>query len=188
MPSKLNTPPPVEPITLADAKAHLRVTHADEDQLIGTLISSARRIIEARCGLLLIQQVWTAYLDDWPDTGVIELPLAPVLSISTVAVFGEDDIAATIDPAHYYADTASRPPRLLLRGSRIWARPGRIANGIAISVTAGYGAAASSVPEPLRQAILILVAHWFEHRGAAAPPPLPLTVDALTRPYREARL
>ena len=77
---------------------------------------------------------------------------------------------------------------MLLRGSRVWARPGRIANGIAITVTAGYGPAASSVPEPLRQAVLQLVAHWYEHRGNAVPPPIPLTIDPLIGPYRELRL
>ena len=188
MPAILITPPAAEPILLAEAKAHLRVVHAEEDQLISTLINSARRIVEARSGLLLIDQVWTSFLDDWPDSGVIELPLSPVSSIASVATYGEDDIAAAVDPAHYYADTASRPPRLLLRGSRVWARPGRIANGIAITVTAGFGPAAADVPQPLRQAILILIAHWFEHRGTENPPPLPLTLDALIRPWREVRL
>ena len=188
MPAILVTPPAIEPVSLAGAKAHLRVVHAEEDQLISTLISSARRIAEARSGLLLIEQVWTSFLDDWPDTGVIDLPLSPVSSITEVRTYGEDDIAAAIDPAHYYADTASRPPRLLLRGSRVWARPGRIANGVAITMTAGFGPNAADVPEPLRQAILILVAHWFEHRGTGNPPPLPLTLDALIRPWREVRL
>ena len=188
MPSILITPPAAEPISLAEAKAHLRAVHADEDQLIGTLINSARRIVEARSGLLLIQQTWKCYLDDWPETGIIDLPLSPVQAIADLAVYGEDDIAALIDPAHYFADTLSRPARLVMRGSRAWARPGRAANGIAITLTVGFGAAASAVPAPLRQAILILVAHWFEHRGNANPPPLPLTLDALIRPYRGVRL
>jgi uncharacterized phiE125 gp8 family phage protein len=188
MPSILITPPAIEPVSLVEAKAHLRAVHAEEDQLIGTLISSARRIVEARSGLLLIQQTWTCYYDDWPDNGIIDLSLAPVTTVNSLTVFSDDDIPASIDPAHFYADTASRPPRLLLRGSRVWARPGRIANGIAIAVTAGFGAAASAVPEPLCQAILILVAHWFEHRGNNNPPPLPLTLDALISPWREVRL
>lgn len=188
MPSVLVTPPAVEPVSLSEAKAHLRVSHADEDGLIGTLIVSARRIVEARTGLVLIEQVWTCYRDDWPDDGVVSLPLSPVSIVSDVGVFGEDNVKAVIDPAHYYADLASRPPRLLLRGSRVWARPGRIANGIAITVTAGYGPAASSVPQPLRQAVLQLVAHWYEHRGNAVPPPFPLTIDPLIQPYREFRL
>lgn len=188
MPSILITPPAVEPVSLAEAKAHLRVVSADEDQLIAALIDSARRIAEARSGLLFIQQTWKAYLDDWPPGGVIDLPLAPVSSVADVAVLGEDDIAAIIDPAHYFADTASRPARLVLRGSRAWARPGRVANGIAITLNVGFGAAATAVPAPLRQAMLVLIAHWFEHRGNADPPPLPLTVDSLLAPYRELKL
>jgi uncharacterized phiE125 gp8 family phage protein len=188
MPSILITPPALEPVSLAEARAHLRIAHVDEDALIGTLISSARRIVEARTGLFLIEQVWTSYLDDWPDDGIVLLPLSPVTVVGEVGVFGEDDVKAVIDPAHYYADLTSRPPRLLLRGSRVWARPGRIANGIAITVTAGYGPAAPSVPEALRQAVLQFVAHWYEHRGNAVPPPLPLTIDPLIQPYRELRL
>ncbi len=76
----------------------------------------------------------------------------------------------------------------MLRGSRSWQRPGRIGNGITIEVTAGFGPLAIDVPEPLRQAMLQLVAHWFEHRGNASPPPLPLTLEGLLRPYREVRL
>ncbi len=188
MASVLVTPPAIEPVSLAEAKAHLRITHADEDALISTLIVSARRIVEARTGLLLIEQEWTCYLDDWPDDGVIAIPLSPVSAVEDLSVFGENDTPAVIDPAHYYVDVASRPSRLMLRGSRVWARPGRIGNGIAIAVTAGFGTTAVAVPEALRQAILLLVAHWHEHRGNAEPPALPLTLDALTQPFRAVRL
>lgn len=188
MPSILITPPALEPVPLADAKAHLRVGHADDDAMIGMLITAARRHIEAQTGLVLLSQQWQHFRDDWPDRGIVSLPLSPVLSVDEVAVHGEDDTKAVIDPAHYYVDTASRPPRLLLRGSRVWARPGRAANGISISVTAGFGSAADDVPEPLRQAHLLLIAHWYEHRGNANPPPLPLTISTLLAPFREKRL
>lgn len=188
MPSILVTPPGIEPVTLGEAKAHLRVAHTDEDQLIGTLIAAARREIEARTGLALVEQAWTVYRDDWPDNGVIDLPLAPLKSVDELATYSDDDVKSTVDPAHYYVDAASRPPRLLLRGSRVWARPGRIGNGVAISVTAGFGPNADDVPESLRQAMLVLVAHWYDHRGDSRPPAPPLTVDALLRPFREARL
>jgi uncharacterized phiE125 gp8 family phage protein len=188
MPSVLVTPPALEPVSLAEAKAHLRVSHSDEDQIIGALVASARRIVEARSGLMLISQTWVHSLDRWPDYGVIEIPLAPVLAVEELAVYGEDDTKAVIDAAHYFADLASRPPRLLLRGSRMWPPPGRTLNGISVTVEAGFGATAAAVPEPLRQAMLILVAHWYENRGNAEPPAMPLTVDALIRPYREVRL
>lgn len=86
------------------------------------------------------------------------------------------------------AKRSSRPPRILLRGSRVWARPGRIGNGVAVTVTAGFGAAAADVPEPLRLAIRLMIAHWYEHRGNGEAPPPPLTVAALLAPFREKRL
>ena len=187
MPSILVTPPAVEPVSLAEAKAHLRITHGDEDAIISTLIIAARRHAEAHTGLALVSQQWRHYRDDWPDDGTVALPLAPLLSIDEVAVYGDDDVKAVVDPAHYYADAASRPPRLLLRGSRVWARPGRIGNGVAILLTVGFGAAAA-VPAELRQAVLQLVAHWYEHRGHANPPPAPLTAATLLAPFRGLHL
>jgi uncharacterized phiE125 gp8 family phage protein len=67
------------------------------------------------------------------------------------------------------------------------AQPGRLAAGIELDVVCGYGDAASDVPEPLRQAIRLLVAHWYENRGLAtlgAVTVLPATVAALIAPYR----
>ena len=187
MPSILVTPPATEPVSLAEAKAHLRISHVDEDQFIGTLIIAARRHAESQTGLALVSQQWRHFRDDWPDDAAIPLPLAPLLSVDEVATYGDDDVKTVIIPTYYYADAVSRPPRLLLRGSRVWARPGRIGNGVAILVTVGFGAAAA-VPAELRQAVLQLVAHWYEHRGNANPPPAPLTAGTLLAPFRGLHL
>ena len=184
MPSILTSPPAAEPVTLAEAKAHLRVTHGDDDIYISTLIKTARQSIEAQTGLGLVSQGWSVFLDDWPEQGVIELPLAPVLDIADIRVHGEDDISATIDPAHYYEDKVSRPARIILRGSRNWVRPGRVANGIEILLTIGF----TNVPEPLRQAVLQLVGHWHERRGDETADEKPFHLAQLIRPYRELRL
>ena len=96
----------------------MRVTHNDDDDIyISTLIKTARQSIEAQTGLGLISQGWSVFLDDWPEQGVIELPLAPVLDIADIKVHGDDDTSAIIDPAHYYEDKVSRPARIILRGS-----------------------------------------------------------------------
>jgi uncharacterized phiE125 gp8 family phage protein len=184
MPSILTTPPAAEPVTLAEAKAHLRVTHGDDDVYISTLIKTARQGIEAQTGLGLVSQGWSVFLDNWPDNGVIELPLAPVLDIADIKVYGDDDTSAVIDPAHYYEDKVSRPARIILRGSRSWVAPGRVANGIEILLTIGF----TSVPEPLREAVLQLVGHWYETRGDETVDEKPLSVAQLIQPYRELRV
>lgn len=187
MPSILTAPPAVEPVSLAEAKAHLRIAHTDEDDLIGKLIVAARRHLELETGLVFVTQGWSCFRDAWPPGSAVPLPLAPVQAVGDVKVYGEDDVASIVDPAHYFLDNVSRPPRLILRGQRLWPIPGRFGNGIEIEVTAGFGNAASDVPQPLREAMLLLVAHWYGHRGDAEAR-LPLGLDALIDQFREKRL
>jgi uncharacterized phiE125 gp8 family phage protein len=180
----LTTPPTVEPVNLAEAKAHLRVTHADDDTFISTLIVTARRVIEQRYGLSLMQQSWSVFLDRWPSCAVLPLPLFPVQSITDVKIYGDDDVAATLDPAHYFLDAASRPSRLVLRQGRIVPPPGRRANGIEIKLTSGFAA----VPQHIKQALLLIVADYYANRGDVENASLPLSAVELLATYREVRL
>jgi uncharacterized phiE125 gp8 family phage protein len=180
----LTTPPTVEPVNLAEAKAHLRVTHADDDTFISTLIVTARRVIEQRYGLSLMQQSWSVFLDRWPNCAVLPLPLFPVQSITDVKIYGDDDVAATLDPAHYFLGAASRPSRLVLRQGRIVPPPGRRANGIEIKLTSGFAA----VPQHIKQALLLIVADYYANRGDVENASLPLSAVELLATYREVRL
>jgi uncharacterized phiE125 gp8 family phage protein len=183
----LTTPPATEPVSLAEAKSHLRVTHADDDAYISTLIISARRRVEARTGLRLITQGWSQFMDCWPQGGIVDVRLNPVSAISDVITYGDTDTPATIDPAHYFLDATSNPPRLVFRTGRFPANPGRRAKGIELRVTAGFGTAAQ-VPQELKQAILLLVADAFANRGDESVRPLPAAVLELINAYRVMRL
>ena len=187
MPLILTTPPAAEPVSLAEAKAHLRVTHADDDAYISRLIAAARRAIELASGLRLVSQGWSLFADRWPDTPMLSLQLAPVSSITDIITYGEDDTAATVDPAHYYLDAVSRPGRAVLRDGRTPPRGGRAVNAIEVRFTAGFGAAAA-VPEELRQAVLMTVAHWYDHRGDGDGGVLPLAASELLSSQRIVRL
>ena len=184
MPSILTTPPATEPVTLAEAKAHLRVTHDDDDTYISDTDQNGTAVDRSADGVWPHLPGWSVFLDDWPENGVIELPLAPVLDIADIKVYGDDDTFGIIDPAHYYEDKVSRPARIILRGSRSWVRPGRVANGIEILLTIGF----VSVPEPLREAVLQLVGHWYETRGDETVDEKPFRIAQLIQPYRELRL
>jgi uncharacterized phiE125 gp8 family phage protein len=183
----LTTPPAVEPLSLAEAKAHLRVPHTDDDTYISTLIISARRRVETRTGLRLIEQSWSQFLDCWPPFGMIDLALNPVSAVTDVIVYGDTDTPSTIDPAHYFLDANSSPPRLVFRQGRNPSPLGRRAKGIEIRVTAGFGLAAA-VPQELKQAILLLVADAFAHRGDESVRPMSAAVLELINAHRIMRL
>jgi uncharacterized phiE125 gp8 family phage protein len=192
MPLVLTAGPAVEPITLTEAKTHVRVDGTAEDTLVASLIVTSRLHVEAGIGLALVTQSWSYFLDRWPPGPVLELPLRPVQTIDAVRLYDESAVATTVPPETYLLDGESAPARLVRQGALAWPRPGRVANGIEVAFTAGFGAAAAAVPGPIRQAILLLVAHWYEHRSpleiGAAAEPVPGMVAELLGPYRSPRL
>jgi uncharacterized phiE125 gp8 family phage protein len=183
----LTVPPSVEPVSLAEAKAHMRVTHSDDDVIISTLIVSARRRIEVYTGLRLITQGWSQFMDYWPCGGVVELDVNPVSAVSDVIVYGDLDTPSTVDASHYFLDATSNPPRVVFRQGRNPSPPGRRAKGIEVRLTAGFGLAAA-VPVDLKQAVLMLVADAYAHRGDEVTRVTPPAVLELINAYRVMRL
>jgi len=177
----LTTPPAAEPVTLDDAKAHLRVDTTDDDALITSLISAARARAEWHTGRAFVTQSWTLWLDGWP--GIIEIPLPPLQSVASVTAYALDDSATVLDAATYQVDTASSPARLTLKPNASPPVALRRINAIAIVFTAGYGEAGSDVPAPVREAILKIVANFYVNRGDAAAV-TPAEALALLAPYR----
>jgi uncharacterized phiE125 gp8 family phage protein len=182
MSSILLTPPAIEPVSLAEAKAYLRVEHGDDDDVIAALIVSARIYVEAQTRRALITQEWRLVLDAWPPNGRIEVRPAPLRSLIAARVHDFDGNSEALDPDVFVQDTAGSalvfPPWAMVQ-------PGRIAAGIELDVSAGCGDAAADVPEPLRQAIRLLLAHWYENRGLTGAAPIsPATIPALLAPYR----
>ena len=179
--------PAVEPVGLSEMRAYLRLDDAAEDELVAGLVKAARLIVEASSRRILTASRWRILLDGWPRGRVVHLPLSPLIAVERIAV--SSDTGATVDlPAsEFAADPASDPPRILIGAAA--AEPGVSRAGIAIEVVAGYGATAEAVPEPLRVAVKMLVARWFEHRGdIAGEQTLPPEALALVAPFRRARL
>jgi uncharacterized phiE125 gp8 family phage protein len=188
----LLTGPSVEPITLTDAKLHLRVDTSAEDTLIQSLIMASRLHIEAALDLALITQSWRLRLDSWPRSGTLVLPLRPVEELTAVRIHVDDDTIETLDVDDFILDGTPNPARVVWRGTGTAPVSPIAANGIEIDLVAGYGDAPSDVPQPIRQALLLLVAHWYENRepveiGATATV-IPGSVSSLLSLYRRRRL
>jgi uncharacterized phiE125 gp8 family phage protein len=187
MNSILLTGPAVEPVSLAEAKAFLRVEHGADDDVITALIAGARIYAEAQTRRALITQSWRLVCDAWPETGRIAVRPAPLQSLDAARVHDGGSEPIELDVAGFFPDVAGSQ---LVFAPWTMPPPGRAA-GIELDVTLGYGDAAIDVPEPLRQAVRLLLGHWYENRGLVSPgaaPLLPLTVPALLSPYRMVSL
>ena len=181
--------PTAEPVTLAEVKAHLRLSHASEDGLLNGLIRAVRDDVERATGLALMDQSWRLALDRWPRGGCVLLMRHPVREILSVTAYGAEGEASLIDPADYEFDLVSRPARLHFGNPPA---AFRAMNGVEIDFSAGFGEAGTDVPDLLKRAMLVLVAHWYEFRatyGAADQPvSYPQGYDRLIAGYRARRL
>lgn len=173
--------PAGEPVTLAEAKAWLRVDSNDEDVLIMALIEAARGHVETFTNRSLITQQLELSFDAFPNSSrwvdggfrqtkggfscgrEIALPRAPLQSVQSVKYYDEDGALQTFASAGYHVDTRSQPGRIILHEDYDWPDVDTRPNAVVIAYTAGYGTP-SAVPQGLRTALRFMVSHWFENR------------------------
>jgi uncharacterized phiE125 gp8 family phage protein len=177
----LNTAAASTPVTLAEAKAHLRVDGSDEDDLITALVEAATSAVEEETGRALVTQTWD-YAVAQPS-GKVYLPLHPVASVSTLTYYDTADSAQTLTVSDYYLFKGPDKAWLEPKDNVDW--PEMKDRADALTVTFVAGQAVADVPQALKQAVLLLVAHWFEHREAVGDTSeLPLAYGYLTAQHK----
>lgn len=161
------TPPVVEPVSVSDAKAHLRVDGDDDNFYIASLISAAREWVEAYLDRTLVKTQWTLKMDRFP-IGDIELPRPPMLPLAVSLTFTSESGAVSVLASNLYrVDSASTPGVVRPLREADWPAYMDDANAITITYWAGYGDDGRSTPAAIRHAILMLVGQWYERRAAA---------------------
>jgi uncharacterized phiE125 gp8 family phage protein len=183
------TAPATTPVSLTEAKLHLRVDHNDDDTLITSLIQAATDHLDGWAGILgrcLVTQSWRQDFCDWPACRILRLPF-PDVTEATVKYFDDGNTENPVADAMVAVLSDTRGS--FVRFSDAFTYPGLYddrADAVQVTITAGYGDAAA-VPTAIRAAILLLVGHWYANREAAsaeAIEALPMVVDALLAPYR----
>lgn len=184
----LVTAPTTEPVTLTEAKSHLRVTTTDEDTYITSLIGAARSLAESFLNRALLDQTW-----DWQLSGFracLEVPHAPLQSVSYIKYVDGTGVLRTLDPAEYtVADALSTtgPGRIVPAYGKSWPAVRGMPNDVTVRFLAGYGAAASSVPQPIKWAVLLILAELYARRESALVGAVinsvPYSAEALMLPY-----
>lgn len=174
------TPVATEPVTSAEAKLHIRVDHNTEDALIASLITAAREYCELFTGRALATQTLEAYPETW---GEIDLPMKPVQSVTSIKYTASDGTETTMPETDYAVDTVDGKIILPYGGSWPTETLGTL-NPIKVRYVAGY----TSAPKTIKQAMLLLVGHWYENREAVAigttSKQIEFSVKALLTPYR----
>jgi uncharacterized phiE125 gp8 family phage protein len=177
--------PAQEPVSLDEAKSFLRIEHDADDAVIAALISAARSQIEAMTRRALMTQTWRFVCDRWPADGRFKLNTGPLRALTAVRMYDAAGVAASIATTDFVVDAANA----VIVGPRgTLSPPGRVSAGIEYDVVLGFGDEAADVPAGLRQALRMLVAHWYENRGLVAigqsVAMMPSTVTALIGAHR----
>lgn len=171
------SPPAAEPITLVEAKLHLRVDITDDDTYISSLIAAARGYCENYTSRQFVTATYDFRLDNFPQNMgdefsgkilssedlIIRLPKAPLQSVSYIKYIDLDGNEQTLGASYYIVDEKSEPARIALAYNQVWPDTREIINAVTIRFVCGYGAY-TTVPESIKSAMKLLIGHWYENR------------------------
>lgn len=165
---KLITAPAAEPISLEEAKLHLREDGSDQDDLIEMLITAVRQQIDGKDGFLnraLITQTWDLYLDQFPcGSGEIKIPLAPLQSVTYVKYYDTDGVEQTVSSSDYTVDIVSNSGWVVPNSSTPWPTPQTGINKVRVRFIAGYGSSGDDVPATIRAWMLLNIGALYQQR------------------------
>lgn len=177
--------PAAEPLTAAEAQSWCRAgPHADLAEL-AALVTTARLLAEVGWSRQLLTATWRLTLPAFPCRA-LRVPLGPLQSVTSVQYVDSDGTLQTLSASRYEADSTVDPWVIQPAYGHAWPAARAVRQAVRITFTAGYGDAPSDVPEPIRQALRIAVAWWYERRGdekEAAALELPRAVERLLNLY-----
>lgn len=178
---KRTTDATTEPISVETAMLHCRCDAAEEIPWFNNAIATARQYCEAHTHRQCLSATWTLYLDQFPSDAIL-LGVNPVSAVSSIVYNDSGGTSQTLSSTNYRTDMISEPARIVPAYGYVWPVTRGQVNDICVTFTAGYGSAATSVPPQIKQAMLLLLAHFREHPEAVTSgnvTSVPFGVDAL---------
>ncbi len=174
----------------------LRISSTAENARLETLIRTARMQVEAHCRIAVIKKTVTLFMDGFTTrerrgterggdrggwwSGVrempiselyeqkreIDLPLPPLVSVTSITTYDDSDAATTFGASNYYVDTSDRKQqgRVVLRIGSVWPIGLRVANAIKIIYEAGYEN--DAIPQDLIDAVIAVAAYLYANPGS----------------------
>ena len=188
---RLLSGPAIEPVSLADAKAHLRVDQTYDDSLIASLIAVARAQVEQETSHAMVHQTWRVAVHRWQTGRRIVLPRTPAVQLIEIRSIASDGQSELVPIADFQLNAHDAPATVEPIHQRAFHFTSGVVQHVEIDYLAGFGSDVSSVPQALKQAILMLVGHLYETREAASTSQqaiAPKGYDDLLRPYKMRRI
>lgn len=194
---KLITAPAVQPLTLQEVKDHLRVDYSDTDSIITLYLNAATSYVDGEFGYLgraLVTQTWELTIDTFP-LHEIKVPLPPLQSVTSIKYDDSSAVEQTLATDQYFVDTVSEPGWIVPITSGWPTNVLSAINSVRVRFVAGYEATTDSPPDPrfnvptaIKQAMLLLIGQFHEHRENAivglTTMQLPFAAENLLRPFR----
>lgn len=176
--------PSEQPVSISDAKHHCRIETSADDSYMSGLIKAATQRVQQMTGRQLVTATWKLRMDRWYE--VILLPRPPVQSVTSIEYTDTSGTTQTVDSGSYDADTHSEPARITEAWGETWPTAQNEINAVTVTYDAGYGTA-DDVPETLKQAMYLLIGHYYENREqtvvGAVSREIPRGVRDLCRPH-----
>lgn len=182
----LKTGPATTAISLAEAKAFLRVDsdYDDDDSYITSLIGVATNVVEQFTRRRLITQTYNIYYDEFPP--YMDLQVGNVASVTHVKYYDTDNTLQTLDTSEYDVDIRVKPGRIYQSEDGNFPNTYERANSVEVEFV--VGSAASDVEDAIKQAMYIVIGRYYENRQdvvmGTQVNELPLMVEHLLTPYR----
>ena len=170
--------PSGEPVTLDAVKTHARIDGDHDNEAAQLLLRSATRHIEHLTARQFINATWQYTFDAWPASGVVWIPKAPLVSVTSITYLDGDGATQTVSTDVYQAVTNEAPGSIRLKYGQSWPSAREDTDAVTVTFVAGYGADAANVPEVARFAIQRLGTFWYWNPGTSE---TPLDVDSVVQ-------
>lgn len=165
----INTAPAKAPLEIADVRHQCGIAAGVDthDAMLQALIEAAKEYVERVTGRQLINATWDLILDHFPYSAApLYLPKNPVSSVTSITYLDTDGASQTWSSANYRVATSKEPATVSLAYAASYPSTYAVESCVTVRFVAGYGTTVPSVPYAIRQAMLMLIAHWFENREA----------------------
>ncbi len=180
--------PTAEPLSLGEAKLHLRVDGSDEDSLITSLITTAREYCETKTNRQFVTATYIGKMDGFRSDENIQLPKAPLQAVTGITYVDLNGNPGTVLTSVYTVDTSADPGEIRLSYIQYWPTFRQQPNSVSITFRAGYGDPAD-VPEGIKAAMKLLIGHLYANREAVniggSVAEVPFAVDALLASFTQ---